>query len=80
MAYKKKDMEQMTDALVAGGLTLQAVPMLRAEGRTIGALTDTATGFVGIGVAGSVAKMSYGMVKSPSWGLGKKKKLKGRYR
>lgn len=80
MAYKGKEMEKMADALLAGGLTLQAVPLLRPSGRTLGAMTDTATGFVGLGVAGAMAKTSFRMVKSPyRMGLSKRKKTKRRY-
>lgn len=73
--YSVDDIEKMADALLVGGIAVQATPMLRASGRTPTALTNTATGMVGVGIAGSLAKTAFGMVKSPmKWGLSKKER------
>ena len=73
---REDDFEKMADAVFRGSMALQATPMLRASGRTPAALAGTATGFVGIGVAGAMAQTAFGMVK-PRKRLGKKRKLKG---
>lgn len=74
MSRKKDDFEAMADALLGGSVTLQAVPLLRPEGRTIPALTGTVEGFVGIGIAGVAARTAFGMVKAPHKGFAKKTK------
>lgn len=72
-----KEIEKASKAVFGGALTLQAVPLLRPEGRTLAALTDTATGFVGIGVAGATSDVAFRLV-SPRKRVSRKKKGKGR--
>lgn len=69
--------KKVKKAIFGGALALQAVPILRPEGRTTAALTRTAEGFVGIGVADAVADVAFGMVK-PRRGLARKRKPKRR--
>ncbi len=77
MRRKENDYEDMAEALFKGSLALQATPMLKPAGRTTAALTRTATGFVGIGIAGATANVAFEMVK-PRKRIGtKKRKRKG---
>jgi len=78
LSKKEKDFEELTEALFKGSMALQATPMLKASGRTPTALIGTASGFVGIGIAGAVAQQSFRMVK-PRYHkrIGKKRKRKG---
>lgn len=68
-------MKKTFKTVFGGAMTMQALPMLRASGRTPAALSRTATGFVGIGVAGAMAGPAFEMVKAPyRMGLSNKKK------
>lgn len=72
-------MRKAKNAIFGGALALQAVPMLKASGRTTSALSGTAAGFAGIGAAGAVADVAFGMVESPR-AFATKTKLKRRKR
>lgn len=74
-----KKMRKATTAIFGGALTMQALPLLKKSGRTTSAMTGTATGMVGIGIAGLTAGMAFEMVKAPyEWALAKKRKRKRR--
>lgn len=62
----KKDFKKMQDAAFGGALALQSTRLL--SDRSTAGLIGTTEGFVGIGVAGAVANVSYNMVS------GKKKR------
>ena len=71
----KKKLRKAKDAIFGGALALQALPILKASGRTPQALASTAEGFIGIGIAGKTAGVAFDMVKAPfKMGLSKKKK------
>ena len=69
---KKKNLEKTADMLIGGGFALQGTRLLTGP-RTIASLSGTATGFVGLGIAGMAMKASMGMVSSP-YELTKKRK------
>lgn len=71
------DLEKSLDATLLGSRVLQAAPMLSKAGRTTVALSGTATGFLQIGVAGTVAKTGFRAIKGPK-AFKTKKKKKGR--
>lgn len=57
----KKDLKKAKDLAFGGALALQSTNVL--TDRSIGGLTNTATGFVGIGIAGATANVAEGMIK-----------------
>lgn len=63
-------MKKAKDTIFGGALALQSTNVL--SDRSVHGLTNTTTGFVNIGVAGSMADMAYKMAKP--------KKTKRRYR
>lgn len=67
-----KRMRKAKDLIFGGALAMQGLPLLTPEGRTPSALAGTAGGFVGIGVAGAMADVAFGMVMPKR--LNKKKK------
>ena len=56
----RKDFEQMKDMANMGAVTLQSTRLL-TDKTTVGRI-GTATGMVGIGVAGSMSNMAFDMV------------------
>ena len=56
----KKRLRQANDALFGGALALQSTRLL--SDRSTAGLTGTATGFVGIGVAGAMSNVAFNMV------------------
>jgi len=57
-------MKKTKDTIFGGALALQSTELLKD--RSISSLTNTATGFLGIGIAGAVANQSYKLVKFKS--------------
>lgn len=51
----------MNDAIFGGALAIQGTKVLKDQ--SVSGLTSTATGFVGIGVAGAMSNMAFGMVQ-----------------
>jgi len=62
----KKKAKQVKNAVFGGAMLLQAAPLLSPAGRTVPALTNTATGFVGIGIASFVSDVALDMILGKS--------------
>lgn len=58
-----KQYKKMKDSMFGGAMALQSTRLL--SDRSVGGLTGTASGFVGLGVTGAIGNMAFDMVSKP---------------
>ena len=66
-----KQYKKMNDAIYGGALALQSTRLLKD--RSVSGLTGTASGFVGIGVAGAMSNVAFNMVSKPKFKKNKRR-------
>lgn len=73
MVRKKNQMRKTSGLIFGGAMALQGTQLI-SRPRTLANLTGTATGFLGIGVAGATANVAWNLVQGPTHKIKKKRK------
>jgi len=75
MASKaEKDLRKAQRMVLGSAGALQAAPLLQPSGRTVPAMTRTAAGFVGLGVAGLTSEIAMDMITGKRRKRGRKRR------